>query len=103
MIIYNVTVKVDSDVHKDWLNWMLKHHILDVMKTGLFIDYRISRLIGLDEKDGISYSIQYSLENVDKVNTYFEEFAAGLQEEHSSRYKDKFVAYRTVMEVVSSS
>ena len=103
MIIYNVTVKVDSDVNDDWLEWMLKHHILDVMKTGLFIDYRISRLIGLDEEDGISYSIQYSLESVDKLNRYFEHFAPGLQEDHSSRFKDKFVAYRTVMEVVSTS
>jgi hypothetical protein len=103
LIVYNVTVKIDCDVHDEWLVWMKKKHILDVMASGVFTKYQMSRLIGINEQDGITYSIQYTLENVANLNKYFEEYAPDLQEEHLIKFKDKFVAYRTVMEVVSTS
>ena len=33
-ILYNVTVSIDKDVEKEWLEWMKKVHIPDVMRTG---------------------------------------------------------------------
>ena len=27
MIIYNVTIKLDPEIHEDWLSWMRRHHI----------------------------------------------------------------------------
>jgi hypothetical protein len=36
MIVYNVTVKVNTEVHDEWFAWMKETHIPEVMKTGLF-------------------------------------------------------------------
>ena len=54
MILYNVTVKIDSEVHEEWLKWMLEVHIPEVMETGLFLDNRIAKVLLQDESDGIS-------------------------------------------------
>ena len=58
MIIYNVTVKVDNSIAGAWLDWMKKEHIPDLMRTGLFLDYRLSKLLEQDETEGITYTVQ---------------------------------------------
>ena len=37
MILYNVTIKVDHDIHDEWMEWMKQTHIPQVLETGLFI------------------------------------------------------------------
>ncbi len=101
MILYNVTVKVEHGTHDDWLGWMKDLHIPDVMATGLFLEYRMSRLLGMDETDGITYSIQYLLANMEDYQEYHAEHAARLQADHQERYKGRYVAFRTMMQVVS--
>jgi len=97
MIIYNVTVKITHKVHEDWLEWMSTVHVPDVLKTDLFVDAAIRRLLYVEEEDGITYSIQYRLTGMDKLHTYQEKHAKTLQAEHTERYRDQFVAFRTLM------
>ncbi len=52
MIIYNVTIKVDKTIAEDWLLWMQKEHIPEVMATGCFYAYKIVRLLEIDESEG---------------------------------------------------
>ena len=100
MIIYSVTVKIDLDVHDDWLQWMKNEHIPEVLATGKFKNHRILRLLADDEQDGINYNIQYSAENMSDYFDYQHNFATELQEKHTKRYKDKFVAFRTLLKEV---
>ena len=41
MILYNITVNIDHDIHQEWLVWMKDIHIPDVLSTGLFIENKI--------------------------------------------------------------
>jgi hypothetical protein len=50
--------------------------------------------------DEITYAIQYTCENMDKLNEYQEKYAPKIQEKHTSRYKGKFGAFRTLLEIV---
>ena len=75
MILYNVTVKIDLDVHEDWLNWMKQIHIPDVLKTNLFVDHKMLRLLNVDEDDGITYSIQYFTRSLKDLESYQNKFA----------------------------
>ena len=69
MIIYNVTVNVDEDVLPEWLKWMSRQHIPDVMKTGLFVECKLSKILA-EEAGGKSYSVQYLLENWNNYHDY---------------------------------
>ena len=101
MIIYNVTVNVEDEIHNDWLNWMKKSHIPDVMKTGFFVEQRICKVISSPaDETGHTYAIQYTCNSMDELNEYQEKYAARLQQEHGSRYEGKFVAFRTLLEIV---
>lgn len=98
MIIYNVTVNIDEDVHEEWLDWMKSEHIPKVLKCGLFEGNKILKVLADDE--GHTYSIQYECTSLEKLEKYLEHHAPDLQKEHLNRYKEKFVAFRTVLEEV---
>lgn len=98
-ILYNVTVKVKKETSGEWLEWMKTKHIPDVLETGLFSEYKICRILH-DEQDGDTFAVQYLCKNMDDFRAYQEKHAKALQEEHADRYKDKYVAFRTLMEVV---
>ncbi|WP_448530046.1 DUF4286 family protein [Raineya sp.] len=100
MIVYNVTVNIDKNIHEEWLNWMLNQHIPDVMRTGCFLENKIMRLLTETENDGFTYAFQYICASMQDLERYQKEFAPKLQAEHSERYKDKFVAFRSILEIV---
>lgn len=101
MILYNVTVSIDEKVAEDWLIWMKEVHIPDVMKTGLFSESRICRILAYEE-GGFSYSIQYLAASMQDYEKYERDHAPALQEDHSSRYQGKFAAFRTLLRVEES-
>lgn len=97
MIVYNVTVNIDSSVHDEWLQWMKEQHIPDVVATGCFTHGKIFRIL-VDEQAGVSYSVQYSANGMSEINRYMQEFAPKLRKEHTEKYGDKFTAFRTLLE-----
>ena len=101
MIIYNVTVKINTDIHNEWLAWMKTVHVPDVMKTGYFISNQIARVLGQDESDGITYAIQYICSDMKGLHEYTINEAPALQKKHTERYQGKFVAYRTLLEIIN--
>ena len=100
MIIYNVTIKIHSDIEGEWLNWMRNKHIPDVMATGQFTESRISRLLDQPQEEDPTFIVQYHCESMDKINHYIEHFAPPLRDEFNERYKGRFVLFRTLMEVM---
>ncbi|GAA0891487.1 DUF4286 family protein [Fulvivirga kasyanovii] len=100
MVLYNVTVGIDIDAEEEWLGWMKSKHIPAVMDTGMFIEYKIFKVLSQEEEQSVSYSIQYFAQTVDKVVEYLNNHAPKLVEEHRNRYKDKHVAFRTLLEEV---
>lgn len=99
MILYNVTVSIDYDIHQNWLKWMKEVHIPNVLATGLFIENKIAK-IHAEEEGGVSYSIQYLLKSWDDYHNYIDNFSLELQKEYHAKYGDKSVAFRTILEIV---
>lgn len=99
MFIYNVTVNVADEVHSEWLSWMKQKHILDVMKTGCFVDSRLLKVLYVEDT-GHTYSVQYFFLEMSDIENYQKQFAPALQAEHKEKFGDKCVAFRTLLEVV---
>ena len=99
MILYNVTVNIDAEVHEDWLTWMRNVHIPDVLKTGLFIENKLFRVLSVEEHEGYTYSIQYFLKTMEEYEEYKQNYAPALQAEYKKRYEGRFAAFRTLLEL----
>ncbi|MCY7410661.1 MAG: DUF4286 family protein [Chitinophagales bacterium] len=100
MLLYNITVKIAGDVEEEWLMWMKEKHTPEVVNAGKFLESKISRLLNKPKGEESTYVIQYLCENLEQYNFYIENFAGALRDEHNAKYKNKFVAFRTLMEIV---
>lgn len=98
MIIYNVTVKVDTEIQAEWLVWMQDFHIPKVMETGCFTGYDIMRLRYPKDDEGMTFAFQYYCADMGQLEMYHREFATELQKDHSERYAQRVAAFRTILE-----
>lgn len=100
MILYNVTIKVHDSIHKEWLQWLKEIHVPDVMQTQCFSSFKILRLLEIDETEGPTYAVQYFAESKALFNLYIEKFAKQMRDNSFTKWGDKFIAFRSVMQIV---
>jgi hypothetical protein len=100
MILYNVTVNIDNEVEQEWLQWMKEVHIPDVMATGQFLENKLFKLLHESEDNSTNYSVQYFAKTLDHVLEYQERHSKKLQEDANQKFKDRFVVFRSVMELI---
>lgn len=100
MYIYNVTINIEEAIHSEWLDWMNKEHIPDMLATGKFSKALMTKVLVEEEMGGITYSVQYTTDNKETLQKYYDEDAESLRAK-SNRFAGKFVAFRTELEIVS--
>lgn len=101
MLIYNVTIKVHESIKAEWLVWLKEEHIPDVIQTGCFTHAIILRLMEVDETEGPTYAVQYFAESKGLYNNYIENHAPEMRQKSFDKWGDKFIAFRSVMQVVN--
>ncbi len=101
MIIYNVTTNIHESVHDQWMTWMQEKHIKDVLATGKFTSARMVKVLIEEEMGGVTYSTQYTTENKETLQRYYDEDAPRLRDEALALFGDKMLAFRTELELIS--
>lgn len=98
MVVYNVTIKVESSIAEEWVQWMRTEHMPELKNTGLFFNYHLYRLLEQDEAEGITYVAQYFCNTINDYNRYISEYAQLMRDKGFERFGNRFIAFRTVME-----
>ena len=101
MLIYNVTIQVEKEIAVQWLNWLLQEHIPQLMSTGCFSHHQVVKLLDVDESEAITYAIQYYSASRELLDRYLNEHAQEMRSKGQQKWGDKFVAFRTIMEVIN--
>lgn len=60
MIIYSVTIAIQASIESEWVDWMNRVHVPDVLRTGCFAECRIYKVLGSEGDDPI-YVMQYQM------------------------------------------
>jgi hypothetical protein len=100
MILYNVTFGIDKEIEEDWVRWMKEDHIPEVLNTGIFVGHKFYKVLTHEDEGTSSYCIQYFTPSIVQFNQYLEAFAPKLIEDHRLRFKDRHVAFNTLLEEV---
>ncbi|MCX2681109.1 DUF4286 family protein [Galbibacter sp. EGI 63066] len=101
MYIYNVTINIDEGVHDQWLEWMKEIHIPEMLETGKFTNARMVKVLTEEPMGGITYSVQYHTKDKDTLQRYYDEDADDMRGKAMKKFADKFVAFRTELEIIS--
>ena len=94
MIIYNVTVNVQEDIHEKWVKWMNDEHIPEMLDTKKFSKALMTKVMVEEPMGGITYSVQYTCESKEMLEKYYDENASELRAK-TKAFEGKFVAFRT--------
>ena len=100
MIVYNNTINIDPFIVEAWMQWLLQEHIPEIMALGLFTEWKMFRLLEQDDAEGMTFVIQYYAPSLENYYQFTEEFAPALQQRSFDKWGDRFIAFRTIMEVV---
>ena len=101
MLIYNVTISIDDTVHDRWLSWMKDKHIPDMLATKKFSEAKMCKVLIEEETGGTTYAIQYRTKDKETLQRYYQEDAEQMRREGNLKFPDKFVAFRTELEIIS--
>jgi phosphoribosylamine-glycine ligase len=83
------------------MTWMQEKHIKDVLATGKFTSARMVKVLIEEEMGGVTYSTQYTTENKETLQRYYDEDAPRLRDEALALFGDKMLAFRTELELIS--
>ena len=100
MLIYNVTLKIEWDISADWVEWMKKEHIPQVMDSGCFVRFQFIRILQIDDTEGPTYAVQYHAASNEDYELYLQEFAPVLREHTTKRWGTQIIAFRSIMQLV---
>ena len=101
MFVYNVTIKVNDTIKEKWLTWLKEEHVPEVMDTGCFKQATILKLLETDDSEGPTYAVQYQAESKALYNQYITKFAGIMRQKSYDKWGDKFIAFRSLMQVVN--
>jgi len=79
----------DESIARQWVDWMLKQHLADVVKAGALR----GRLIRLDE-GGMVFAAHYEFADRPSFQRYLREEAPRLRAAGEQRFGPGFVTYR---------
>ena len=82
------------------MQWMKDVHVPDVMNTGYFLESHIQKMLdpAPHEPGTVTYNFQYLCKTMADLDAYVENDAPRLRDDVVQRYKDQFVAFRTILE-----
>lgn len=100
MIIFNTTYHADSEVRETFVNFVKDVLIPKSTASGLLTEPNLYLIHHQHEEGGTSYSLQFRAKNVEDLNYWMENEGHALQFEVTDRFKDRVMAFFTVLEKI---
>ena len=100
MYIYNVTVNIDTSIQANWLSWMRNKHIPEMLALGQFSKAKLCKVLINEEMGGVTYSVEYTVDSLNTLKNYYENNAEEMRKHGMELFQNKFVAFRTELEVI---
>ena len=100
MILYNITFNIEPEIQNEWHSWMKNEYFPFVMGTDLFFEVKMFRLLNETENEGLTFSVQFYSDSLEKANTYLENHAPEIVNRHNQAFKYKHVSFMTILESV---
>lgn len=102
-ILFNTTFKVDTAASEKWLLFMRNVHIPMAMESQCFTEYKLLRITGDDNEDGITYALQFLAPELKSLMEYHAIYDAALQRQLVSEFNGRYADFTTIMEVIEQT
>lgn len=100
MLIYNTTYHCEQACYDEFVEWLRKVYIPTAMAHGAISSPRMSRILGHEENEGVSISLQFSTADFDTLSAWYEACGATLIEELEKNFHQRVAGFSTIMQEI---
>jgi hypothetical protein len=100
MYLFSITINIEDSVQEEWMKWVNTKVKPIISDKNLVYDFRVLRIISEEPNNGSSYSFQYHLHDEEGIEVFEERYDREVAADMYRFYKEKFVEFRTRLEVV---
>ena len=100
MYVYNITTNIQENAEKEWLSWMQNTHIPEMLDTGKFLSAKMCKVLVEEDLGGITYSVQYTVENRDILEDFHKTDATRMKNKTNAKFAGQFVYFETEMQLI---
>ncbi len=101
MYLFSITINIEDSHQKEWLSWVAEELKKLLADKELVQDFRLLKILSEEPNSGSSYSFQYHLSDLAKVELFEERYDREVAVGMYKRYDEKFVEFRTRLEVIN--
>jgi len=100
MLIFNTTYKVATDHYDQWIKWINEHHLPFMLETGKFSQPQIAKVVGSDDDEGTSYSVQFHIENMETLMEWHRHNSSTFRDKCYEEFGSQVIFFTTVLEII---
>ena len=100
MVIYNITYSVPKNKEKEWLSWMQKVHIPEIMEKGNYASHQLVKLLEVQDEDSTAYAVQFYAETKENHMEFNELHQEAFKLKSSREWGQEVLSFSTLMEIV---
>ncbi len=100
MLIYNITIQPEWQIHDAWLLWMYETYVPYAMDSGCFEKYQLVQLLEVDDTEGPTYALQLYATSKADYNRYLELYLPQIEQQSIEKWEGSLVSFATLMQVM---
>ncbi len=100
MVTINTTFHVDEEVKHDFIDYMRNIYIEEAVTDKKLINARLYRIHAQKVEGGISYSVQFSFNNLDDLDNWDKNKGLKLNEALIKKFEHKVAGFSTLLEEI---
>lgn len=97
MILFNITILSDNEVHEELKSWILKDFIPAVAKEEIFESQSLLKVLN-SPNEGVTYSLQFIANDEGKIDTFRKGQLLSLHNKVQNEYANKIYFLESLME-----
>lgn len=98
MIVYEVNLKISSEIYKAYMEWLMPH-VQEMLEFNGFEKAKFLKETNFDDPNFEHVTMQYQVDNMDNLNNYLENYSKKMRGDGLTRFPDGFTATRRFFEL----
>ena len=100
MIIYNTTFHIDNEVKEEGVAYLKEVYLPEAADSGALQNPLLRRIIQEEVGEGVNYSVQFHVKDIDALNRWLESEGRLLQQKLMTRFGYKIAGFTTLLEEI---
>ncbi|MDR2122521.1 MAG: DUF4286 family protein [Flavobacteriaceae bacterium] len=102
MIIYSESFHVEHSVEEEWVLWMKKNIIPDMLSQGRFSRAVFAKVISHSDETGNTYSVQYYIKDKAELEDFYKKHSGKITQSIFTKFGTQVLSFKTELELIET-